>query len=144
VGCGKRKAATRSRAAELYTGSLFRDHLRLATRLARGVDGAVVILSAKHGVLDLDTLVEPYDVKFSGLEPGARLRWMTDVAADLSRRTKQREPIIALVGGEYLVWRSLVARRVVAPLDGLTMGERRSVVSALCAADFGPLFGRAA
>lgn len=45
VGCGEAKLAHAAPARELYTGSLFVDHLRLATRLARGVwrsDGEVI------------------------------------------------------------------------------------------------------
>lgn len=140
VGCGDAKLAHAAPARELYTGSLFIDHLRLATRLARGADGRVVILSAKHGVLDLDTVIEPYDVTLADLDVTARMRWVTDVAAELQRRTKRSEPIVALLGREYLDWRALVDRRVVAMLEGLTMLERRSVVASLCRADFGPLF----
>lgn len=55
-------------AAELYTGATFPGALAAARRLA-GADGTVLILSALHGLLELDTIVEPYDVKMG--DPGA-------------------------------------------------------------------------
>lgn len=140
VGCGEAKLDRAAPARDLYTGSLFRDHLRLAVRLARGVEGRVVILSAAHGVLDLDTVIEPYDVTLAKLDATERMCWLVEVAGELQRRTTPAEPIVALLGRDYLEWRSLIHRRVAAPLDGLTMLERRSFVSALCAPDFGPLF----
>ncbi|MGM1062037.1 DUF6884 domain-containing protein [Saccharothrix sp. Mg75] len=66
VPCGGAKLARPSPARSLYTGRMFRlclDVVEEEAELARdaGHSVAVRILSARHGLLDLDTLVEPYD-----------------------------------------------------------------------------------
>lgn len=48
-------------AADLYTSSTFRMQLRAALNITDR--DHVLILSAKHGLLALDTIVESYDVK---------------------------------------------------------------------------------
>lgn len=62
IPCGGKKLDHIAPAAELYQGSLFTYQLA-AARAEAGEDGRVLILSALHGLLELDTLVAPYDVK---------------------------------------------------------------------------------
>lgn len=74
VPCGGAKRAEACPAAELYVGSLFRDALRTAQGQAEvaaraGFDVVVTILSAKHGLLTTDTVVEPYDLRMTA--PGS-------------------------------------------------------------------------
>jgi hypothetical protein len=59
VPCSGAKLAHAAPAGELYTGQLH----RLARRAADALGGRVLILSALHGLLQLDELVEPYDVQ---------------------------------------------------------------------------------
>jgi len=61
IPCGGAKVAHRAPAHELYTGSMFRDQLNTALQLAPAAN--IRILSAKHGLLQLDELVDPYDLK---------------------------------------------------------------------------------
>ncbi|WP_330275845.1 hypothetical protein OG205_09335 [Lentzea sp. NBC_00516] len=70
IPCGGAKLFHQAPARELYTGSMFRFCLAVAVEeadlaAAAGHDAAVRILSAKHGLLELDTLVAPYDVVIS-------------------------------------------------------------------------------
>lgn len=67
VGCGKQKAATPCAAADLYVGGYSR--LRLAYARTLAPDAAIRILSAKHGLLALDAVVAPYDLRVG--DPGA-------------------------------------------------------------------------
>lgn len=57
LGCGKAKRDVASAAVELYVGPLYRDRLALA----RALGGPHAILSAKHGLISPDTVIEPYD-----------------------------------------------------------------------------------
>ena len=60
IGCGARKLSTAAPARDLYTGPLF-----LAARAYVEVRcERWGILSAKHGFLDPDEVVEPYDQAF--------------------------------------------------------------------------------
>lgn len=63
VPCGAAKAATATAARDLYTGAHFRNTLATAEAMAAEDGGLVLILSAKLGLIELDTVVAPYDVK---------------------------------------------------------------------------------
>lgn len=62
VGCGKRKATEPRPARDLYTGSLF----TAARRYAEASFLPWRILSAKHGLVDPDQVLEPYDAQLLG------------------------------------------------------------------------------
>lgn len=57
VGCGKAKGPHRAPARELYTGSLF----RAARAYAEASGHPWLILSARHGLVEPATVLEPYD-----------------------------------------------------------------------------------
>lgn len=59
IGCGAAKQAKAAPAGELYTGNLFRAAREWA--IAHGDRWG--ILSAKHGLLMPDTVIEPYDAR---------------------------------------------------------------------------------
>jgi hypothetical protein len=61
IPCGGAKLTQPAPAADLYIGSMFADTLRTARTMTS--DENIRILSAKHGLVKLDTILEPYDVK---------------------------------------------------------------------------------
>jgi cytoplasmic iron level regulating protein YaaA (DUF328/UPF0246 family) len=61
IPCGGAKLETPANARDLYIGSMYRD--QLATALTMTTPENIRILSAKHGLIALDTIVEPYDLK---------------------------------------------------------------------------------
>lgn len=65
VPCGAAKLDHAAPARELYTGSHFRNTLAAAEQLAAEEDGTVLILSALYGLVELDTVLEPYDVRMT-------------------------------------------------------------------------------
>lgn len=75
IPCGGGKQPHAAPARDLYTGSMFRHTLTNAERsaaldTAEGLGPArVLILSALHGLVELDTVLEPYDVTIG--DPGA-------------------------------------------------------------------------
>lgn len=66
IPCGAEKLTTSAKAADMYIGSMFKD----ALTTARGIvsDENIFILSAKYGLVRLDQVIEPYDVKLG--QPG--------------------------------------------------------------------------
>lgn len=82
LSCGKSKLPHAAKARDLYTGCLFRDALAYATHPGRFDD--VRILSAKHGLLTLDQVVEPYDLKLSSLDRAARAHLTAAVGRSLA------------------------------------------------------------
>lgn len=67
IPCGGAKLNHPAPAAELYTGSMFQDALRTARMLTS--DSDIFILSARYGLVTLDQILEPYDIKMG--DPGS-------------------------------------------------------------------------
>lgn len=65
VPCGMVKLSVPAPAGELYVGAQHVLARRAADVVARATGGQVVILSAKHGLLDLAAVIEPYDLTVS-------------------------------------------------------------------------------
>lgn len=63
LACGAAKLDRRAPAAELYTSPHFALMLRAARRVAGEQSGRVLILSALHGLIELERELDPYDVK---------------------------------------------------------------------------------
>ena len=57
IPCGAAKLSHPAKAAELYTGSMFADALRTARSMT--TDENIRILSAKHGLVRLDHVLDP-------------------------------------------------------------------------------------
>ena len=68
IPCGASKLDTEAAAADLYTSSTFRMALEAALAQVDGDRSAVLVLSALHGLIDLDTVIAPYDVKMGDAE----------------------------------------------------------------------------
>ncbi|PZG16482.1 hypothetical protein C1I95_17390 [Micromonospora craterilacus] len=75
IPCGGRKLARPVAARDLYIGSMFRHTLANAEMSARldteasGRPARVLILSALHGLVELDTVLDPYDLRMG--QPGS-------------------------------------------------------------------------
>jgi hypothetical protein len=69
VPCGDAKLSYAAPARDLYTGSQFRYVFPLAEAAAQATGGAVLILSALHGLVEPDRVLEPYNVKMG--DPGS-------------------------------------------------------------------------
>lgn len=68
IACGAAKLDTTAPAGKLYTSEHFALMLRAARRVAEQQSGRVIILSALHGLVELDTELAPYDVKMGDAE----------------------------------------------------------------------------
>lgn len=74
VSCGAEKAPAAAPAQELYSGSAFRHFLAAAkaeaeaTRRELGQPVQVLIFSALHGLVSLETELAPYDVRITDAE----------------------------------------------------------------------------
>jgi len=68
IACGARKAARPAPARDFYVGQGFRHALKAAEAQAawcasHRMSAGVLVLSAPHGLLTLDTVIRPYDLK---------------------------------------------------------------------------------
>lgn len=69
ISCGSKKKKTASKACDLYTGALFVNSLKYAHKLK---PDAIYILSANYYLLELDRVIEPYNVTLSYVPPSKR------------------------------------------------------------------------
>jgi hypothetical protein len=122
ISCASKKRPQAAPAAELYDSTLFRLSLAYAHSLN---PDAMHILSAKHHLLDLDDVIEPYDLTLNNM-PAVDIRaWAERVRRQLAGRYDlDRDHFIILAGQKY--------RRYLLPhltsydilLEGLRIGEQ--------------------
>lgn len=130
IACGKSKLTESAEAVHLYTGQLFRRRLEFA--LARS-GKPPRILSAKHGVLDPEQIVEPYDQTLAKKRKAERERWSFDVAGRLLRTTVAGDRLFVLAGALYVDGWSAALRASGRQVDhlfrGLPMGKQLQAIA---------------
>jgi hypothetical protein len=111
---------------------LFTKSLRWAE--ASGFD-AVKVLSARHGLVDIDQVIEPYDTALPRFTPMQRREWAAGVAERLLQVIGQRNgaaEVCALAGRHYTdelalhLQRRSPATRFHRPMAGLGIGEQKA------------------
>lgn len=79
IGCGKKKNNVKCKAEDMYQGNFFRTCLQYAKTLG----GDIYILSAKYGILDLETEIEPYDLTLNNMSKQEKNNWYQKIALQL-------------------------------------------------------------
>ena len=131
IACSARKLDKPAKARDLYKGQAF----ALATAAAAGAD--VLILSAKHGAIEPDSIIDPYNVTLSDMTKAERAAWTAATAAQLAPH-KDRE-IIVLAGANYAAAVEGFAD-VSRPLAGLGIGQQLAKLKTMTAPVQLPLF----
>ncbi|MFZ9028808.1 MAG: DUF6884 domain-containing protein [Crocinitomicaceae bacterium] len=83
VACVKEKLDHSARAADIYTGDSFKIWLNDAKD--RDVDH-IYILSGKYGLLDLNEIIEPYDLNLGNQDNSYIKKWNQGVISKLSTK----------------------------------------------------------
>lgn len=129
VGCVKEKATRPAKAQDLYTSTLFRGRRRFVESSC----GQWWILSALHGLLHPDDVLEPYDVTLKSMPVAQRRRWSAHVLRSIDDRIHLRHgDVIELhCGAEYRDFglvEGLKHRGVVLenPTQGMPIGKQLS------------------
>jgi len=127
VGCGKKKRATRCKARDMYTGTLFRLAFDHAERTADDVH----ILSALHGLLPPFTEIESYQLSINEMLIHEQRDWANGVVSDLFMFYPLTHLRLVFYAGQAYIRPVLEAARdqlsyweVVDPLKGLGLFER--------------------
>ena len=134
IACASKKLSIKSIAKDLYVSPLFRLSLDYAYSLK---PDKIFILSALHHLLDLEKVLEPYDVTLSIVprakrKPGLKvlnaaekIEWGIKVVGMLKEHTDlQHDMFIILAGNEYLKPIASNIRNLDNRLSGLSQGRR--------------------
>jgi len=97
VSCAAQKLATRSAAQELYISQLFRKSRQFVETLGC----RWFILSAKHGLLDPRTEVEPYELSLDRMGVIDRRRWSNGVISLFDELALSPKIAVILAGKPY-------------------------------------------
>lgn len=122
ISCASKKLPHRAKAKNLYISPLFKLSLRYAKSLN---PYKIFILSAKHGLLDLEKRIEPYDVTLNDMTAKEVRRWARKVIRQLGRVANLRKIQITLLAGErYRRYLLPHFTNYMIPLEGLGIGKQ--------------------
>lgn len=122
ISCASKKRPSRSKAKDLYTSTLFTLNLQFAFSL--NPDG-IYILSAKHGLLELETEIEPYNLTLNNMSNDEIKKWALKVLSQLREKTDLDNDIfIFLAGDKYRKYLIPHIKSYEVPLTGLPIGKQ--------------------
>jgi Family of unknown function (DUF6884) len=129
VSCSAQKLTHAAPARELYGSPLFRKSLAYAEARCEHV----YVLSARHHMVALDAVLEPYEQRLATTKRERR-QWAATVAGAIEARHGRDVHLLLLAGREYTApliqeiarwWPSDAWRaRIMLPLERLPVGER--------------------
>lgn len=97
ISCCKEKLNFAAKAKDLYQSEGFKE--RLSEALSHNPN-EILILSAKHHLVELDHVLEPYDVCLSNQTTGEQEKWAEICLADLSSRFNLKEDRFIILANE--------------------------------------------
>ncbi|WP_176059975.1 DUF6884 domain-containing protein [Paraburkholderia sp. BCC1876] len=131
VSCVAKKRSLSIEAKDLYLSDLF-DKSR---QFAEIYGEKWFILSAKHGLLDPNEIIAPYDVTLKNMSRAQRRTWAIGVVESLDKHIHKDQPIIILAGEYYRddIEPMLSQKKfdVSAPLVGLPIGKQLQALGRL-------------
>lgn len=122
ISCVSKKVSRKAKAKDLYISPLFVGNLRYARSFK---PDNIFVLSAKYGLLELETEVDPYNTTLKDMSSAQVKAWADRVAEQLSAKSDlKRDHFIFLAGEKY---RKYLAPRLASyevPLQGMRIGEQ--------------------
>jgi cytoplasmic iron level regulating protein YaaA (DUF328/UPF0246 family) len=122
VSCVKSKLSKPAKALFMYTSPLFRYNLHYATTLK---PDRIFILSAKYGLLELQQVIEPYEMSLNTMKENEKKAWAVQVLKVLQTKTDfQQDHFIFLAGSNYRKYLLPYLKHVEVPFEGLSFGKQ--------------------
>ena len=125
LSCVSKKKAFRCKARDLYESTLFTLALKYAEKIN---PDRIFILSALYGVLELEDIIEPYDVTLNNMSEKEKVKWSDKVISQLTDKgiNLNCNRFIILAGNNYRKHLVGFMKRVEIPLKGLRIGQQLS------------------
>jgi uncharacterized protein DUF6884 len=131
VSCVKSKRTTAAPAKDLYISALFQGLRRYAEVNA----DAWYILSAEHGLLNPEQIVEPYEKTLNKMGYRQRLEWAEEVQRRLLQVLPEGTEVLVLAGQRYREHLVPFLRdrgfSVSIPLEGLSFGRQLRALNSI-------------
>lgn len=127
ISCVSQKQLYRSKAKDLYISALFKKNLAYARRLN---PDAIYILSAKYGLLDLETEIDPYNQTLNTMSAAENRSWAEKVLQQLGRVADLKQDHFIFLAGER--YRKNLLPHLTSyeiPMEGLTIGRQLQALS---------------
>lgn len=122
ISCTSKKLGTRAQAKDLYTSPLFRLNFAYANSLR---PDAILILSAKYGLVDPEKEIDPYDVTLNDMSPNEIQAWASLVERRLRQYFDfQQNHFIFLAGANYRKHLIPYLSSYEVPMEGLSIGRQ--------------------
>ena len=121
ISCVKSKLPYPAKARNLYVSTLFKLSLKYAQQQT---PDAIYILSAKYGLLPLDTVIAPYELTLNTMSTSERRHWAKGVVAQLREGTDlEKDLFVFLAGKKYREFLLPELKKFDVPFKGLTFGK---------------------
>ena len=120
ISCVKKKLSVKIMAKDLYISALFK-YKYLYAQTFNPDD--IYILSAKHGLLDIEIEIEPYDVTLNNMKTREVKVWSEEVLNQLRRVADlAKDEFIFLTGDKYRKYLESNIINHKNPLEGMRFG----------------------
>jgi len=127
VSCVSKKKRGKHPAKDIYNSPWFRKARSYVEQRLQRTDRWFV-LSAKHGLLCPDVVIEPYETTLNKMKKKERQDWAKKVLGSLKSAVREADIVIILAGIRYreFLKEDLTdwCRRVEVPMEGLKIGEQ--------------------
>jgi len=122
ISCASKKLPRKSRAKDLYISPLFKLNLKYARTLN---PDDIFILSAKHGLLELDKDIDPYDETLNDMYTSEIKTWAVKVSNQIRKKADvNKDYFIFLAGQNYRKYLIPELSFYEIPLEGLAIGKQ--------------------
>jgi hypothetical protein len=127
VGCASQKLRRPAPARELYVSQLFKK----ASAYAEATCDRWYILSAKHGLVHPDAVLEPYDLRLGTKQAGPIHNWADGVRQQLADELGDTPGVnlVILAGDQYQYVARPCAWPFEIPMKGLGIGQQLSFLT---------------
>ena len=134
VPCASRKRSSRALARDLYESALFRKMRAVVEELGT----PWFILSAKHGLVQPDQPVDPYDLTLKDMRVSERRLWAERVIGQMERVLPPADRVVVFAGKTYreflMDWLRGRSAAVETPLARFPIGRQQQYLDAWLAA----------
>jgi hypothetical protein len=127
ISCASKKLSYPAKAKDIYVSPLFRLGYNFAVQSR---PDAIYILSAKHGLLDPNTEIEPYNVTLNEMSSNEVRAWSDKVLYQLTQCCDlNRDHFVFLAGSAYRKYLVDGIRSYEVPMEGLAIGKQLQYLS---------------